>query len=389
MIRRIAVILFMLFIVFVGFGLIIPVMPVIVSNVGAKAYHFGLMLSAYSVVGFFVSPWWGRLSDKVGRKPIMIVGLLGFSLSFLLFALGEHSLWMMYLSRLVGGGFSGAVTAIAMAYIADVTNPEERTRGMAFAGMTIGMGFIFGPGIGGLLSEVSLTFPFYAAAVLAFVNAIWALVALKESLRLEERRPTTDARSRWEAFVGPLKYLYIVDFVSQFSISTLEGCFQFYQMEKIGATPFQVGLMFLISGFAGAAVQGGIVRRIRHGSETKAMYLGLILSGIGMFSILLSTNFWTATLFMTLFGASNTVIKPTLTSVITKETKVGQGLASGLISSMDSLGRIVGPVFATWLFGMDRSLPFVVTGVVVMVTTLLVYAYKKSSIRERITAKAL
>jgi MFS family permease len=119
------------------------------------------------------------------------------------------------------------------------------------------------------------------------------------------------------------------------------------------------------------------------------MVLGLILSGIGMFSILLSTNFWTATLFMTLFGASNTVIKPTLTSVITKETKVGQGLASGLISSMDSLGRIVGPVFATWLFGMGHSLPFVVTGIVVMVATLLVYAYKKSSIRERITAQAL
>jgi MFS transporter, DHA1 family, multidrug resistance protein len=360
-----------------------------VSNVGAKAYHFGLMLSAYSVVGFFMSPWWGRLSDKVGRKPIMVVGLFGFSLSFLLFALGEHSLWMMYLSRLVGGSFSGAVTAIAMAYIADVTTPEERTKGMALAGMTIGMGFIFGPGIGGLLSRVSLTFPFYAAAVLAFVNAIWALVALKESLRLEERRPTIDGRSRWEAFVGPLKYLYIVDFVSQFSISTLEGCFQFYQMEKIGATPTQVGLMFLISGFAGAAVQGGIVRRIRHGRETIAMYLGLILSGIGMFSILLSTNFWTATLFMTLFGASNTVIKPTLTSVITKETKVGQGLASGLISSMDSLGRIVGPVFATWLFGMSHSLPFIVTGIVVMVTTLLVYAYKKSSIRERITAQPL
>jgi MFS transporter, DHA1 family, multidrug resistance protein len=387
--RRIAVVLLMLFIVFVGFGLIIPVMPVIVSNVGAKAYHFGLMLSAYSVVGFFMSPWWGRLSDKVGRKPIMVVGLFGFSLSFLLFALGEHSLWMMYLSRLVGGSFSGAVTAIAMAYIADVTTPEERTKGMALAGMTIGMGFIFGPGIGGLLSRVSLTFPFYAAAVLAFVNAIWALVALKESLRLEERRPTIDGRSRWEAFVGPLKYLYIVDFVSQFSISTLEGCFQFYQMEKIGATPTQVGLMFLISGFAGAAVQGGIVRRIRHGRETIAMYLGLILSGIGMFSILLSTNFWTATLFMTLFGASNTVIKPTLTSVITKETKVGQGLASGLISSMDSLGRIVGPVFATWLFGMSHSLPFIVTGIVVMVTTLLVYAYKKSSIRERITAQPL
>lgn len=391
MMKRLSVILVMLVTVFIGFGLIIPVMPLMVKHVGAQPFNLGLLLAVYSAVAFFFSPWWGRLSDRIGRRPILIVGLFGYAVSFLVFGLASNMLWLMYIARIIGGAFSGAVTATAMAYIADVTGIENRTRGMAFAGMSIGMGFILGPAVGGILSVYGAPVPFYAASGLAFLNALWGLFALKESLTPERRANREEPkRSRWEAFAGALKYLYLVDFVAQFSIASLEGSFQYFQMYKIGASAQEIGWMFAISGIVGALVQGGIVQRyVKHGREVPTMYIGLFVSGIGLFSILWSSNFITATIFMTLFGASNTVIKPTLTSVITKETTVGQGLASGLLSSMDSLARVTGPILSSILFQVDANLPFVVTGIIALAALALVVAYKQVSNNERIVTKTV
>jgi len=391
MMKRLSVILVMLVTVFIGFGLIIPVMPLMVKHVGAQPFNLGLLLAVYSAVAFFFSPWWGRLSDRIGRRPILIVGLLGYAVSFLVFGLAANMLWLMYISRLIGGAFSGAVTATAMAYIADVTGVEDRTKGMAFAGMSIGMGFIFGPAVGGILSVYGASVPFFVAAGLAFLNALWAIFALKESLPKDRRMNHQEGRrSRWDAFAGALKYLYLVDFVAQFSIAALEGSFQYFEMDRIGANAQEIGWMFAVSGIVGALVQGGIVQRyVKHGREVPTMYIGLFVSGIGLLSILWSSNFITATIFMTLFGASNTVIKPTLTSVITKETTVGQGLASGLLSSMDSLARIVGPILASVLFQFQRNLPFIVAGIIALVSLSLVFAYKKASNHDRIVTKAV
>ncbi|MCL6632789.1 MAG: tetracycline resistance MFS efflux pump [Alicyclobacillus herbarius] len=379
MIKRLAVILSMIVTVFIGFGLVIPVLPMMVADVGAKPYHLGLMLAVYSAVAFFISPWWGRLSDRVGRKPVLVVGLIGFALSFFLFGLAKDMLWLMYLARIIGGGFSGAVTATAMAYIADVTGVEDRTRGMAFAGMSIGLGFIIGPGVGGFLSKFGVAVPFFIAAALALVNAIWALLSLKEPPRETRVAVSVTGQSRWAAFAGPLKYMYLVDFIAQFTIAALEGCFQYYEMWKIGATPMQIGYMFFISGIVGALIQGGIVQRyVKHGREVPTLYLGLAVSALGLILVLFSHSFWTAALFMTIFGAGNTVLKPTVTSLVSKRTTVGQGLASGLLSSMDSLARIIGPLLATLLYQWDKGLPFVVAAVVCVIGLGLVLAFRRS-----------
>lgn len=386
--RRLSVILVMLVTVFIGFGLIIPVLPLMVHGANPKPIYLGIMLALYSAVAFFMSPWWGRLSDRIGRKPILIVGLLGFAVSFMVFGLAQHVLWLMFVSRVIGGGFSGAVTATAFAYIADVTSIEDRTKGMAFAGMSIGLGFIFGPALGGILSTYGVVVPFFVAAGLAIVNAIWAIAVLKESLPEQQRTTSGQApRSRWAAFAGPLKYLYLVDFVAQFSITALEGCLQYFEMAKINAGAQQIGWMFFISGIVGALIQGGIVRRVKQSGEVPMMSIGLVVSGVGLFLLLLSHNFWTAALFMTIFGAGNTVIKPTLTSIITKETKVGQGHASGLLSSMDSLARMVGPLLATFLYQLHMNLPFIVAGVIAIASTGLVLAYRTSSNHDRIVTE--
>jgi DHA1 family multidrug resistance protein-like MFS transporter len=153
--KQLAIIMVLLITVFIGFGIIIPIMPEMVST-----FHLAVMLAVYSAASFLMSPIWGALSDRIGRRPVIMVGILGFSISFFIFGIAGDQLWLMYASRILGGFFSGAVTACAVAYVADITSEDNRTKGMGLVGMSIGLGFIFGPAVGGLLSVYGNSVPF-------------------------------------------------------------------------------------------------------------------------------------------------------------------------------------------------------------------------------------
>ncbi len=364
---KLAIVGLMLFTIFIGFGIIIPVLPQLVSDVSDKSanWHTGAMLAVYSLMSFLLSPVWGRLSESIGRRPVIMTGVLGFSVSFLIFGMSGDSLVLMYVSRVLGGLFSGAVVSSIVAYVADITTEKERTKGMAVVGMSIGLGFTFGPGVGGLLSDVSHHAPFYAAAALSFIVFIAAMLKLDESLPPERRAEMRNGAkpSRWVAFQGPLKALYVLAFFVTFSLAILESTLQLYGMDRYDVTPKQIGLMFFFCGLAGALVQGGVVRRsVKQGQESRFIALGLVISAAGFF-LLLTANSWVmATVYLCVFGIGNSLIKPCVTSLITQKTTVGQGLASGLSSSMDSLGRIVGPVLGAGLLAVVGWLPFVVSG---------------------------
>lgn len=357
----------MLFTIFIGFGIIIPVLPQLVSDVSEDSanWHTGAMLAVYSLMSFILSPVWGRISESIGRRPVIMIGVLGFSISFLLFGLSGDNLVLMYASRVLGGLFSGAVVSCIVAYVADITTEEDRTKGMAVVGMSIGLGFTFGPGFGGFLSDISHHTPFFAAAGLSFVVFIAALLKLEESLPPERRAPRSHAAkpSRWTAFQGPLKALYVLAFFVTFSLAILESTLQLYGMDKYDVTPKQIGLMFFFCGLAGALVQGGVVRRrVKKGQEGAYIALGLVISAAGFFLLLTADSWGLATVYLCIFGIGNSLIKPCVTSLITQKTTVGQGIASGLSSSMDSLGRIVGPLLGAGLLAITGWLPFVVSG---------------------------
>lgn len=364
---KLAIVGLMLFTIFIGFGIIIPVLPQLVSDVSADSanWHTGAMLAIYSLMSFILSPVWGRLSESIGRRPVIMIGVLGFSLSFLLFGLSGDSLVLMYASRVLGGLFSGAVVSCIVAYVADITTEEERTKGMAVVGMSIGLGFTFGPGFGGFLSDISHHTPFFAAAGLSFIVFIAALLKLEESLPPERRtsRSSVAKPSRWTAFQGPLKALYVLAFFVTFSLAILESTLQLYGMEKYDVTPKQIGLMFFFCGLAGALIQGGVVRRrVKKGQEGAYIALGLVISAAGFFLLLTATSWGLATVYLCIFGIGNSLIKPCVTSLITQKTMVGHGIASGLSSSMDSLGRIIGPLLGAGLLAITGWLPFVVSG---------------------------
>ena len=362
----------MLLNVFIGFGIIIPVLPELVSP-----YHLSLMLSGYSLISFVMSPMWGAWSDKHGRRPIILIGITGYAISFFLFGIAE-SLWLMYVSRLLGGFFSGAVISCAVAYVADVTDENNRTKGMGLVGMAIGLGFVIGPGVGAGLSLLGYSIPFFASSALALITLFLAALYLQDSLSIEERqarqqkREAAGKQSRWTAFRGAMIYLYILSFIVSFTMSGLEFALYYYQAERIGITPFEMGMMFMTSGIIGALVQGGVVRRyIKKGDEPRFITIGLLLSAAGFFLIIFSTSLLTATLFLTVFSAGNALVRPCVTSLITQKTPVGQGVASGLSSSMDSLGRITGPLVAMGAFYMLIQLPFVLGGVVCLIGLVL------------------
>jgi multidrug resistance protein len=357
--KQMLIIAVLLMTTFIGFGIIIPVLPEIVSH-----FHLNMLLAVYSAVSFVMSPLWGRLSDRVGRRPVILLGIIGYSVSFFILGLAWDTLWLLYLSRMLGGLFSGALMSSAVAYVADITTEENRTKGMGLVGMSIGLGFIFGPAAGGLLSVFGYSVPFFTSAALSAVTFVFIWFMLKESLSREKRSHGGRAGSRWQAFAGPLKHLYVIGFLVTFTLAGLEGTLQYYEMKKIGATPLDIGFMFLISGIVGALIQGGVVRRyIKKGDEQKFIRLGLLLSALGFFLLLFSASFWTAALFLSVFSAGNALIRPCVTSLITQKTTVGQGVASGLMSSMDSLGRITGPLLGTAVYHVHISLPFIVGGI--------------------------
>ncbi|GIQ68291.1 MFS transporter [Xylanibacillus composti] len=370
--KQMSIIMILLVTTFIGFGIIIPVLPDVVSH-----FHLNLMLAVYSLVGFIVSPLWGRLSDRIGRRPILMTGILGYSLSFFVFAVGLDSLFLMYLSRVLGGLFSGAVTACAVAYVADITSNEERTKGMGLVGMSIGLGFIFGPAAGGLLSVYGNEVPFFISSALAFLTFLFVASSLKESLPPERRKPIDAPRvSRWVAFQGRMKHLYIIAFVVTFTLAALEGTLQYYYMVQFDITKVQMGWMFFISGIVGALIQGGVVRRyIKRGEEPKFMRLGLLLSALGFILMIFSANFVTGALFLAVFSAGNALVRPCVTSLITQKTTVGQGTASGLSSSMDSLGRIGGPLIGTMLYHLNISLPFVFGAIVCLSALFILHRF--------------
>lgn len=375
--KRLLVIMVLIMTIFIGFGIIIPVLPEVVTGSGAESFHLGMLLSVYSLVSFLMSPFWGAWSDRIGRRPIIMIGTLGFSVSFFIFGIAGDHLVLMYISRILGGLFSGAVTACAVAYVADITSEENRTKGMGLVGMSIGLGFIFGPAVGGLLSGFGYHVPFFAAALLALLMFVFAYFMLQESVSAEARQQTRDSKqSRWTAFVGSLKYLYVLSFFVSFSLAGLEATLLLFQRDQIGATPQQLGIMFAVSGIVGALIQGGVVRRlIKRGQESRVIGIGLLLSAAGFVLILFSSSLLTASIYLSVFAAGNALIRPCVTSLITQKTKVGQGVASGLSSSMDSLGRIAGPLLGAGIYDYSHSLPFLIGAVLSVAALFLLYRF--------------
>jgi len=385
--KKVLPVLFLvMFLVMVGFGIIIPVLPFLAEEVGGTPTELGFLMAVYSIMQLLFAPMWGRISDRIGRKPVMIVGIAGLAISFFIMAMAE-SLWGLFIARIIGGILSSANMPTAMAYVADITTEEDRGKGMGIIGAATGLGFIFGPAIGGVFSSSNLSLPFVIAGISSLITLILVIIVLKESLPPEKRiKNSKEKKSVSNALKGPISIIYFLQLIVTLSLAGLETTFAYFAAKRAGIDAIQLGYIFMIMGLGSAIIQGGLVGKLtKKYGEGAVIRGGIIVSTVGFILILFSTNFWTSAIFLTIFGMGNGVIRPAISALLTKNQSSGFGSTTGLLSSFDSFGRIIGPPLGGWLFSISIELPFISGAILSIFALLLFQIYHSKVLSKRIT----
>ena len=362
-----------------GFGIIIPNLAYYAKDTGATTTEIAILMSIYSGMQLFFAPIWGRLSDKYGRKPAILLGLLGNAVALVGFGLAKDYVYLLT-ARGAAGIASAAVLPSVMAYVADITTSEERGRGMGLMGAAMGLGFILGPAIGGIMGSHDL--PFFVAGGLSILNFLFALILLPESLQKDIADETIEDQHEWisprEIFrrttlKSPLTPLFLVAFFSTFSFAGLEMTFPLFIEDRWNYGEREMGWMFMCMGVIAVPMQGVLLGRLINGlGERRIILIGLLLSAIGIALLLNAYSFVTLTLYLTIAGVGNQLIRPTNTSWISKQTQIGQGAAIGLMDAFLSLGRILGPLLGGWLYAKEAH-PYVVLASILIIATLCLY----------------
>jgi multidrug resistance protein len=342
------------FIDLIGFGIIIPLLPFYAEHFGASALMVGLLSTSFSLMQFLFAPFWGRLSDRIGRRPVILIGLLGSAFSYALFALAS-SLPMLFVARSLAG-VAGANIATAQAFIADITTPENRARGMGMVGAAFGLGFVFGPAIGGFLSRWGYAAPAWFAAALSLANFVAAVAVLPESrpahARLDTRREGRLAVFRRALARPRMPLVLLVFFLVITSFSSFESMFALYSERRFGFTTVSIGYMFAWVGIVLATVQGGLVGLLvpRIG-ETRVVRIALLLIAAGLFAVPISPSVPVLAGAVGLLSLGLGLNSPSMLSAISQlGDPRDQGSTLGLSQSLGSLARIVGPMWGGWVF---------------------------------------
>ena len=347
------------FIDLIGFGIVIPVLPLYAKHFGATELVNGWLVGIYSAMQFAAGPLLGKLSDRIGRRPVLLVSLLGTSVGFFIMGAAPTLVWL-FVARIIDG-ISGGNISTAQAYIADVTPPQERSKAMGLIGAAFGLGFIFGPAIGGLLAQVSISAPFYFAGALAAVNAVLVYWYLPESLPHEHRATPQETAPLGEVFRHgwhlPMLMGSYFFAITGFSIMTTD--FALFTSQRYGYDARHNGYLFAFVGVVGAMMQGGVLRRVlKHHRERNIAAVGCFLLAMGLVLLPMSGSLVSLLVCITIVGMGNSCITPTLNGLASQS--VGpkwQGRVIGFMQSAGSLGRWVGPFLAGWLLSRDAGHP--------------------------------
>lgn len=362
--RNLYILTFVLFVVMLGYGVVIPILPFYIESMGAGGTELGLLVASYAVMRLICGPIWGGLSDRVGRKPILIIGILGYAITMAWFGLATR-LWMLFAARILSGILSSATAATSMAYISDSTPEKERGGGMGLLGAAGGVGTILGPAMGGFLAGKSLAIPFFIAAGLSVLSLLLAWVLLPESLPMESRQASQRDKGLLDVCVwiqtmrSPLGILFILTFISTCGLMIFANVFGLYALERFNFGPQEVGVMMMVLGLVSAIAQGGLAGPLtRRWGDEAVIKVGMLAVALGFSSMLLANDYFTIMLTTAFFGLATALQMPALTSLTSKRATVPQGIAMGLSNSFVSLGRIIGPLFGGVVFDVNILLPY-------------------------------
>ncbi|MEM8940056.1 MAG: TCR/Tet family MFS transporter [Bacteroidota bacterium] len=344
----------------VGIGLIIPIVPELIielthKSVSEAAFIGGLLTATYAIMQFIFAPILGGLSDKLGRRPVLLIALLGLGLDYLVIVFAPSLAWL-FIARTISG-ICGSSMTVANAYIADISQDADRAKNFGLIGAAFGLGFIIGPAIGGFLGEMGTRIPFLAAAVLSLLNWVYGYIMIPESLPIENRRSFEWKRAnplgtvknifKYKVLVGLILCLFLV-YIASFSV---QGNWSFYTAEKFNWNPKDIGFSLTFVGVMVALVQGltlgPIVKKI---GEVNAVYLGLFFNLVGLLSFSVATKSWMAYAIIVPYAFSG-LTGPAMQSIMTAQIpKNAQGELQGGLTNILMITAIVGPPLMTGIF---------------------------------------
>ena len=398
--NRVFLILLSLFVVMLGYGILLPTLPYYTERLALKDnldtdlinFHIGLLTSIYPLFQLIFVVVWGKLSDRYGRKPVIIIGLIGFVIMQLLTGLAT-SLTMLYIARIFGGIFTSSVIPVSNAYLSDITSEKRRTKIMAWSGVAISSGVIFGPVIGGFLSQSDLHFeyaigqlhlgrfstPFLFAALLGFIVLVIVVKWLKNSVRIHKF--TTQKFSFHFSFSQYFLILLALSFVIQFVVTLFETVFSIYGKDELGFNSNQVGIGFMLCGSIMAVLQpvfASYGEKIL--STKKQIGFGLFISGISLIVFPFFKNEFVVYGLIVVFAAGGAMVTPNLLSAVSLLSKTNTGRNISIQSSTNSIGQILGPILGTWLVTGGFYYPFLIAGSIILVAIGFLIFLKKPPI---------
>lgn len=408
MVKRHLIVLFTcLFVVMIGFGIALPVLPFYVERLAVKGgasrqavvLHIGLLTGVYALMQFFFAPVWGHWSDRTGRRPLVLFGIAGYVLSQILFGLAS-SLWLLYLARVLGGILSSATLPAAAAYVADMTGDDERARGMAWLGASVSLGFVVGPALGGALARTDFHFrasfghfqidafsvPFFAAAALGLLTLVAAIRWLPESMpaRISPRSQLGKAKTDWRSLAKSLGPLLGLSLVAQLALAMFEGTFPFYAQTIFGYGPGELGTVFMVCGLVMTVCQVWTVSFFSGRlAESWQIATGFAVMGVGLGLLVLAGSKLSVFLFVGILALGLAFISPNLAALVSRRggrDSIGQAL--GAQNAANSLGQATGPLLGSALFLWHVKAPYLL-GAGLLVGVALIAAWNSNSQKGR------
>ena len=370
---------FTVFIDILGFSIILPMLPYYAQHFGANGTQVGMLLTSYSLAQFIGAIILGRLSDRFGRRPVLLSCLIGSALSFLLLA-SAQSLFMIFLARSLAGLFGGAI-ATAQAYISDVTDKKERTKYMGFLGACIGSAFVFGPAIGAVLMSWGFAFVSYFSALICGLNFVLSYFRVKESHHDRSERAHLNWKKVQEIFKRPsLGLLLLTLFASMTAFVSMEATYAIMAKLRYGIDAKEMGIILSICGVVMVVVQGGLVNKLSKSiGEKFTGMLGISLIAFTLFVLPFAPTILWSTFILALMSFGQGMTNPVLYSLLSHSTTgEDKGAVMGLGQSLGALARALGPLIGGWCFDQVYYLSYLVAGVITLVALFFLSRVKKA-----------
>ncbi|AZH30680.1 MULTISPECIES: MFS transporter [Paenibacillus] len=378
--RILAILMINIFIVMVGVGLITPILPELIIEFGASGRAIGLLVAAYGITQFLLSPMTGQLSDRYGRKVFIVAGVVVFAVAKLIFAIGDK-LWMLYTSRLLEGVAAALIIPPMMAYVADITTTEERGKGNSLLAAAMSFGFVIGPGLGGLLARYGTRVPLYTATGAAMIAVIFSIVCLPESLSKEQMKAARarinhQRESIFKQYARSLKSKYamffIIVLVMTFGLANFESVLGLYVTNRLQFSPQNISILLTAGAVIGVGMQALVVAKmIQQFGEKRLIKGSLLFTSAAYILFLFAKDFWSIFLVTSLIFFATAMLRPALNTQLSKMAGNEQGYVAGMNNAYMSVGNILGPTLAGFLFDANMFAPFL-TGCCILLITFLI-----------------